>query len=412
MLQSITILLSLSALFSFINHKFLKLPGTIGVTLLAILLAIPMGMLEIFTPSIFHQTCQVVVNLDFRELLMDFMLSFMLFAGAMHVNIKDLNESKKAIISFASFGVLISTFIVGGLLYGTSMLIGFEIPFMYCLLFGALISPTDPIAVLAIMSTLGVNKKLETKIAGESLFNDGVGVVVFVSILNILNSKEASFSGMEIVTLFAEEALGGLVFGLALGYLGFLMLKMVQDEPKIEVLLTLAIALGGYAFADAIHISGPLAMVVAGLVIGNKINSNSFNAESRKEFRMFCEVLDEIFNTVLFVLIGLEILVISFETDFIYAGIISIFIVLLARFISVAGVMKVLKLQGELPYGKVLKILTWGGLRGGISIALALSLDPSPYRPYILAITYIVVVFSILVQGLSMKPLIKKLDIG
>lgn len=412
MLQSIAILLSLSALFSFINYRFLKLPGTIGVTLLAILLAIPMGLLELFSPQVFHQTCQVVVNLDFRELLMDFMLSFMLFAGAMHVKIKDLNESKKAVISFASLGVLISTFIVGGLLYGASALVGFEIPFLFCLLFGALISPTDPIAVLAIMSTLNVDKKLETKIAGESLFNDGVGVVVFVSILNIINSKEATFSGVEILSLFAKEALGGLVFGFVLGYTGYLMLKMVQDEPKIEVLLTLAIALGGYALADAIHISGPLAMVVAGLVIGNKINGQSFDPESRKEFRMFWEVLDEVFNTVLFVLIGLEILIISFETDFIYAGIISIVIVLFARLISVASVMKVLKLEGSLPYNKVLKILTWGGLRGGISIALAISLEPSPYREYIIAITYIVVVFSILVQGLTMKSLIKKLNVN
>ncbi|MEL6559988.1 MAG: sodium:proton antiporter [Bacteroidota bacterium] len=412
MLQSITILLSLSALFSFINYKFLKLPGTIGVTLLAILLAIPMGLLELFNPPVFHQTCQVVVNLDFRELLMDFMLSFMLFAGAMHVRIQDLNESKKAIISFASLGVLISTFIVGGLLYGASSLLGFEISFLYCLLFGALISPTDPIAVLAIMSTLGVNKKLETKIAGESLFNDGVGVVVFVSILNIINSSEASFSGVEILKLFGEEAIGGLVYGLVLGYLGFLLLKMVNKEPKIEVLLTLAIALGGYALADAIHISGPLAMVVAGLLIGNKINDQAFDAESRKEFRMFWEVLDEVFNTVLFVLIGLEILVISFETDYIMSGAIAIFIVLFARFASVAGVLQILKPDPDLSFGKTIQILTWGGLRGGISIALAISLEPSPYRSYLIAITYIVVVFSILVQGLTMKPLIKKLNIG
>lgn len=412
MLQPITILLSLSALFSFINYKFLKLPGTIGVMMLAILLAIPMGLLELFSPPVFHETCQLVVNLDFRELLMDFMLSFLLFAGAMHVRIQDLKESKKAIISFATLGVLISTFIVGGLLYAASSMLGFEITFLYCLLFGALISPTDPIAVLAIMSTLGVNKKLETKIAGESLFNDGVGVVVFVSILNIINSKEATFSGIEILKLFGEEALGGLIYGLVLGYMGFLLLKMVNKEPKIEVLLTLAIALGGYALANSIHLSGPLAMVVAGLVIGNKINDQKFDAESRKEFRMFWEVLDEVFNTVLFVLIGLEILVISFETDFILAGALAILIVLFARFASVAGVLQILKPDPDLTFSKTVQIFTWGGLRGGISIALAISLEPSPYRDYLIAITYIVVVFSILVQGLSMKTLIKKLNIG
>lgn len=412
MFQSFIILLSLAGLLSYINHKFIKLPSTIGMTMLAIIMAIPLGLLEVINPELFHQTCTIVTTLDFKTLLFDVMLSLLLFAGALNLQVRDLSMERKSILSFATLGVLISTMLIGFLIYGSTSLFGIELPIGYALIFGALISPTDPIAALAILKELGVKKSLESKIAGESLFNDGIGVVVFVSLVNIFTMSEEGVGFGEVVSIFAEEALGGMVVGVWLGLVGFQLLKSISDEPKIDIMLTLVISMGGYALCSALGVSGPLAMVFAALIIGEKLRSSlSFSAEGKKEMNVFWEVLDEILNAVLFVLIGLEVLVLTFEWDYLLMSALAIPLVLVARFITVVILSEVFQDKDDPNPGSTVKILTWGGLRGAISVALALSLDPSPYREFILFITYAVVVFSILVQGLTIKGVAKKLKL-
>ena len=412
MFQSFIILLSLAGLFSYVNHKFLKLPSTIGLTLLAILMAIPLGLLQVFDDLLFHKVCSLVTSLDFKTLLFDVMLSLLLFAGALNLQVSDLSKERKSILSFATLGVLISTVLIGSMLYGVTLLFDVGLPFGYALIFGALISPTDPIAALAILKEMGVKKALESKIAGESLFNDGVGVVVFVALLSIFASDGEEVGFVEILSIFAEEALGGTLVGVLLGLLGFRLLKSVSDEPKLDIMLTLVIALGGYALCTALGVSGPLAMVFAALIIGEKFRASiAFSMEGKKELNIFWEVLDEILNAVLFVLIGLEVLVLSFEWDFAIISTVAILIVLLARYLTVWILSKALPDKGDATPGATIKILTWGGLRGAISVALALSLDPSPYREFIVFITYTVVVFSILVQGLTIKKVAQRLKV-
>ncbi|MGI9543517.1 MAG: cation:proton antiporter [Cyclobacteriaceae bacterium] len=410
MFQSFGIIVSLAAFFSYINHKFLKLPTTIGLMILALITAAVMVWVQQVRNDIFIQICAVIEEVNFREILLNVMLSFLLFAGAMHTNLKELSKERVPVFIFATLGVLISTFLVGTAIYYLLQLIGLPMGFIYCLLFGALISPTDPIAVLAILKEAKVKKSLELKISGESLFNDGVGVVVFLSILMIAEKGVAHFEGQEILILLAEEAGGGIIYGLVLGFVGHLLLKSVQDAPKIEVLITLAIAMGGYSLASIIHVSGPLAMVVAGLYIGHKINSADYTEASKQHLHLFWEMLDDILNAVLFVLIGLEVLILTFKLPFLIAGIASIVIVLIARFISVSLPITFFK-NDTISKTKTAAMLTWGGLRGGISVALALSVGEIPERDLIVFITYVVVGFSIIVQGLSIKPLVQKLKI-
>lgn len=410
--QSFILLLSLTGLFSYINYRFLKLPSTIGMTLLAITMAVPIGLLEIFNPELFHQTCALVTKLDFKTLLLNIMLSLLLFAGAVHIQLKDLSKERKSIISYATLGVVLSTLIIGTLTYFISGLIGYPIPLEYSLVFGALISPTDPIAALAILKEIGVKKNLESKIAGESLFNDGVGVVVFVALLGFTTMSGEGVSFLEIGQLFVEEAIGGLVMGILLGFTGFWLLRSVSENPKIMVMLTLVVSLGGYALCSLIHVSGPLAMVVTSLIIGNRIrNSESFNKDGKFQLNIFWEILDDMMNSILFVLIGLEVLVLSFEYEYALLSVFAILIILIARYVSVWIANKAFPDHEDDSPRKSILILTWGGLRGGISVALALSLPVSPYREYLIFITYVVVVFSIIVQGLTIKPFAKKLKI-
>lgn len=412
MFQSFIILLSLASLFSYFNHRFLKLPSTIGLTLLAIIMAVPLGMLQVFNPLLFHKVCSLVTTLDFKTLLFDVMLSLLLFAGALHLQVRDLSVERKSILSFATLGVLISTGLIGFFIYGLTSIVGIDLPLGYALIFGALISPTDPIAALAILKELGVKKSLESKIAGESLFNDGVGVVVFIALIDIFTMGDEGVGFAEVASIFAEEALGGVVVGILLGLVGFQLLKSVADDPKIDIMLTLVIALGGYALCTFLGVSGPLAMVFAALIIGEKMRSGQdFSMEGRKEMNVFWEVLDEILNAVLFVLIGLEVLILSFEWNFALISLISVPLVLLARLITVFLLSKLFPDKHDPSPSVAIKLLTWGGLRGAISVALALSLDPSPYREFIVFITYVVVVFSILVQGLSIKGVAKKLNV-
>ncbi|MFY0591209.1 cation:proton antiporter [Roseivirga sp.] len=409
--QSLTIIIGIAAFFSYINHKFLKLPMTIGLMILSLVFAGIMIIIGQFNKEVMMETCEVVTTLDFRLLLMDVMLSFLLFAGALHVNAKLLKKERASVITFATLGVIISTFIIGFLTQWILGFMGFNIPLTYALLFGALISPTDPIAVLAILKSAKAPKSLETKISGESLFNDGVGVVVFLSILMVHENGFANFEISETIQLLAEEALGGIVFGGVLGYCGYLILKSIEDAPRIEVLITIAITTGGYGIASLIHVSGPIAMVVAGLIVGNKLIAVKNASESSNQVSEFWEMLDEILNAVLFVLIGLEIIALPNNTNYILAALIIIPAVLLARLVSVAipiGVMK----HDDISKSKTISMLTWGGLRGGISIALALSLPPSEYRDLIILITYGVVIFSILFQGLSIGKFVKKLGLN
>jgi len=334
------------------------------------------------------------------------MLSFLLFAGALHINLNDLAKQKWVISSLATVGILTSTFIVGGASYFLLNQLGIELSFIYCLLFGALISPTDPIAVLGILKSADAPKTLETKIAGESLFNDGVAVVVFIVLLGIATGGH-EISASHILLIFLEEAVGGVVFGFSIGWITYQLLKQV-DNYQVEILLTLALVMGGYALASAIHVSGPIAVVVAGLLIGNHGRTFGMSDHTREHLDTFWELIDEILNAVLFVLIGLEVLILPFTTDVLMVSLLLIPLLLIARFISVAIPITLMKKRREFTHGAI-RILTWGGLRGGISVALALSLPPGEARDVILAITYVIVVFSIVVQGLTIGKLVRAL---
>ena len=411
MFESLSLIISLAAGFSFINHKFLKLPTTIGLMIMALLLALVVISSQSVFPGVYNFFCKAILDIDFSSLLLDVMLSFLLFAGAMHVNIHELEKEKLPVFLFATFGVLISTFIVGGLLYFVCNFLGISLSFLECLLFGALISPTDPIAVISILQQSKISESLELKIEGESLFNDGVGVVVFTSILGILLAEGEAVGIAEIGKLFLVEAMGGIIFGLVLGYFGLILLKAVDDDPKTCILITLATAMGGYSLSTLIHVSGPLAMVVAGLFIGNAISKPVFKNNSRKIIYLFWDLLDDILNAVLFVLIGLVVHTLKIENDYYLIGFVTIFIVLIARFVSIGLPFSLLNHPDKRPL-KTLTILSWGGLRGGISVALALSLSEDLSKDFIVFITYVVVVFSIIVQGLTIGKLVKKLGLG
>ncbi len=401
MLDLAALLLTLAAIFSYINFRFLKLPTTIGIMLIAMLISISLVVLgHCGFEGIQNKATVVLEGIDFNKALMHGMLSFLLFSGALHVNLEDLDQHKWIISILATFGVVMSTFIVGSIAWIVFWLIGLKLPFIYCLLFGSLIAPTDPIAVIGILKKAGVPKSLETKFTGESLFNDGVAVVVFLVIMGIVTGGHDVTAG-HIMLLFVEEAIGGVLFGLAIGWLAYRMLKSV-DNYQVEVLLTLALVMGGYAFARVIHVSGPIAMVVAGIFIGNRGRLFAMSENTREHLDSFWELMDEILNAVLFLLIGLEILVLTIKGNYLIAGLIMIPVVLLARFISVGiPVTFMRRIRDFSPHA--VKILTWGGLRGGISVALALSIPNGPEREALLTVTYIIVIFSILVQGLTIE---------
>ncbi len=411
MLQSFSIIFSIAAFFSFVNYKWLKLPATIGLMLMSLATILIITLSKSIFPDFYTFFCDIIISSDFKTLLLDGILSFLLFAGALHVNIDELAKEKWSVLLFATFGVLISTAIVGFLMFGAAQLIGVKLPFLDALLFGALISPTDPIAVLAILKKTNIAKSLEVKIEGESLFNDGIGVVVFAGILiisDVSGHPVESSLGLEIGKLFIEEAIGGIGFGILLGFIGYSCIRSIKENPQLAVMISLAIVMGGYATASLIHVSGPLAMVVSGMIIGNKLNISANKGPTRKLLNEIWEVLDDVFNGILFVLIGLAIHLLKFDMDYLILGLLGIISVLGARFISVLLPYSLLKHSEGSPI-KTVAILTWGGLRGGISIALALSLANNPSSEAILHITYTVVLFSIIVQGLSIGTFVKKL---
>jgi CPA1 family monovalent cation:H+ antiporter len=396
------ILLTLAALFSYFNERYVGMPTTIGLMFISLVISLGLIAIANLGLDVESRAESVLAQIDFSELLLHGMLGFLLFAGALHVNLGDLLQQKWVISSLATAGLLISTLIVASLTWILLRSLGLDLPFIYCLLFGALISPTDPIAVLGILKNANAPKSLETKITGESLFNDGVGVVVFIVLLDVVRGGHEIDAG-GVVLFFLQEAVGGAVFGLATGFLVYWMLKSVDNYP-VEILLTMALVTGTYALAETLHLSAPIAVVVAGLLIGNQGRALAMSEKTCEHLDSFWELVDEILNAVLFVLIGLEILVLQFNLSYLLAGLAAILLVLAARWVSVGIPISLLRLRREFS-PNVVKIMTWGGLRGGISVALALSLPSGPERDVILAITYTVVVFSILVQGLTIGRL-------
>lgn len=405
----LAILITLTAVFSYINHRYIGLPVTIGVMAIALSISLLLNLLGSLGFGLQQQAELLLRSIHFDKALLHGMLSFLLFAGALHINIDDLLERKWSIGSLATVGTLISTFLVGTLTWWVLGWFGLGMSYIYCLLFGALISPTDPIAVIGILKTVNIPKSLEMKIAGESLFNDGVGVVVFLVILEIATGTHGVSAG-HIGLLFVRETIGGALFGLGIGYIAYRMLKSV-DNYQVEVLITLALVMGGYALADVLHLSGPIAIVLAGLLIGNQGRLFAMSEETRRQLDTFWELVDEILNAVLFVLIGLELLILTFTQQYLLVSLLIIPLVLLARFIAIGIPITVLRPFRNFSPG-VVRIMTWGGLRGGISVALALSIPPAPERHVILAITYAVVLFSILIQGLTIKKLVGHIFTG
>ena len=403
----IAVLVVLAAIFSYINHRYFGLPRTIGLMALSLVVSFCLLMLGSFGVVTFdEQVAGMLRRLDFYDTLMHGMLGFLLFAGALHVNFQDLREMGWVISLLATFGVMVSTVLVGFLTLGILHLLGMQIPLLYCFLFGALISPTDPIAVLGILKKANAPKQLETKITGESLFNDGIGVVVFLTLLSVVQGGEHATESVAILKLLAVEVGGGIIYGIGLGYLAYILIKRINNY-HVEILLTLATVMGGYRLAEVIHVSAPLAIVVAGLMVGNHGRYLGMSDLTREHLDTFWELVDEILNAVLFVLIGLELLVIGHSLSTVFAGLLLIPCVLLARFLSVGSIISLMRRFSEIPRGSI-RIMTWAGLRGGISVALALSLPLGPERDLLVTITYCVMTFSILVQGLTVGQVVNR----
>jgi len=402
-----SILIVLSAGFAYINFRILKLPNAIGLMLVSLIFSFIILVLGYYFPSFKESIALKMENINFSELLLEGMLSFMLFAGAIHIKFKDLNNEKLSILLFSTISVLISTFIIGFSSYYLLTFMGVNVQLIHAMLFGALISPTDPIAVLSILKSAGVTKSLETKIAGESLFNDGVAVVVFITILK-LAQPGANLEISSILLLFGQEAIGGLLLGLGIGYIGYKLIASI-DNYQVEVLITLAVVMGGYTLAHYIHVSGPLAMVAAGLITGNQGKKLGMSDVTAEYIDKFWELIDEILNAVLFVLIGLELLIIQTNEKILFAAVILLLITLITRYISLYIPSIAVRLKERITQ-KTILILTWGGLRGGISIALALSIAPEFNKDIWVTITYVIVCFSILVQGMTIGKFAKKMQ--
>lgn len=403
--DTFSILIVLSAAFAYINYRFIRLPSAIGLMLIALLTSLTLVAVGKLFPDTLHDLASLMTQIDFSNLLMEVMLGFMLFAGAIHIRLEELQKVKLAVLLFSTISVVLSTFIVGTGVWYLLGWFGLPMPYLYCLLFGSLISPTDPIAVLGILKEARIAKSLEMKIAGESLFNDGVAVVVFLTILEVAEHP-GTMAWTDVAGLFVREAGGGTLLGLGIGYAGFVLMRSI-DNYKVEVLITLAVVMGGYTLASNLHVSGPLAMVAAGILIGNHGKRYAMSDLTAEYVDKFWELLDETLNAILFVLIGLELVILHFDTVYLILGAISILLVLGARYLSVWAPAQIIRLKGEMDRRTIL-ILTWGGLRGGISIALALSLTPELGKDLWVTLTYCIVAFSILVQGLTVGRLARQ----
>lgn len=404
----ITIIILLAAVFGYVNHRFVKLPGIIGIMLISLIASLAVIGLDKIYPEFFVNIIASIRAIDFNTVVLKVMLSFLLFAAAIHIDVKKLRRERMSVVTFSTISILISTLIVGFLFYITTSLFALRISFLYCLLFGALISPTDPIAVIGILRKAKIPSSLETKISGESLFNDGVGVVLFITFYEIAKIGLTNISVWKVLWLFIREAGGGLLFGWLLGYLCYWALKSI-DNYVVEILITLAIVMVGYALAGKLHVSGPLAMVVAGLITGDKSMDSGVSDTTRDYLGKFWELIDELMNAILFLLIGFEMLIVAFNLTFFWLGCMTIVIVLFARLVSVSIPIIVLKNKKTCFENNAIPILTWGALRGGISVALALSVPKYMYGDVFVSITYMVVLFSIVVQGLTIGKFAKKL---
>ena len=401
------ILIGLSALFGYINHRYLRAPHTIGLVLIALVASLAMLLVESLVPAanIDAVVVEVLGGIDFHDTLMHGMLSFLLFAGALHVDATALRRRFRTIGLMATAGTLVSALVIGTATWLLAGWAGHPIPFVWALVFGALISPTDPVAVLALFRTVRVPSSLKVTLAGESLFNDGLGVVVFTVILGVaIQGGEPSF--LHVGELFVVEVLGGVALGLVAGYTCYRAMHRL-DELNLQVLVTLAVVMVSYAAAIRLGVSGPIAMVVAGLFVGNEGMKYGVSERSREHLQRFWSLLDEVLNSVLFLLIGLEVLIIVRDGFEYWMGVLAIPVALAGRWLSVTLSTTALRRWEMQPKGAI-SILTWGGLRGGIAVALALSLPANEYRPFILSITYVVVVFSIIVQGLTIGRLIRR----
>ena len=414
MLELPAIILVFVSIFGFLNHKFLKLPLTVGLVLIALISGIGVLIIDSILPFLnISSTLRVWLNeIDFNRTLMNGMLSFLLFAGALHVDLSSLMKSKLHVSILATFGVILSTFINGTCFYYISLFAGFNIDYIYCLIFGVIVTPTDPVAVLGLLKRLNVPKRLEAIIGGESLFNDGVAVVIFSVLLTIAygsstgNGAHEVMGANAILGLFVKEAFGGALLGILAGYFTFILLKSM-DDYVLEVIATLALVMGAYSIALNLHISGPIAMVVAGVFIGNTGRQFAMSEKTREHVTEFWHLIDEILNAVLFVLIGFEVIVLSSDLSILGISIICVLVAVTARLLAVSIPLNLLNPIIKKEPGEIL-ILTWAGLRGGISIALALSLPDMEIKPIIVTATYAVVVFSILIQGLTIESLIKR----
>lgn len=407
--QTVALLLTFAAVAGYLNHKVLRLPRTIGLMAVTLTMTLVLIALAFFKVVDLSHASAFVKSIDFSEALLHGMLSFLLFAGALHVDLQELLSQAVPVTVLSTLGVLIATFVAGTLFWITAGWLWGSLSFVYGLLFGALIAPTDPIAVLGIMKKAGAPKALETIFTGEALFNDGVGVVVFLTILGIVLGQGKPGVGSVALFLLVEAA-GGAVLGLALGWIVYRLLRSV-DAYQVEILLTLALAAGGYALAEAIHVSAPITIVVAGMLIGNHGRAFAMSETTRQNLDKFWELIDEILNAVLFVIIGLEIIAVKLSATVLGPALAAILIVLVSRLASVLFSTALLRGKRKLSKGSIV-FLTWGGLRGGISIALALSLPQAPERPLILAATYVVVIFSVIVQGLTISRISARRGFG
>ncbi|HLW41413.1 MAG TPA: sodium:proton antiporter, partial [Flavobacterium sp.] len=395
-----SVLIVLASLFSYLNVRFLKLPATIGIMVIAMLVSVAIRLLgDKFFPETTTQFFELIRTFDFTEILMSAMLNFLLFAGALHINISDLKEHKLSIFTYATISVVLSAFIISGLLYYIAPFFNIDIPYIYCLLFGTLISPTDPIVVLGVLKQAKVPKMIETKITGESLFNDGVAVVMFAVVLKLAIDPNFEATFGSISKLFLLEAGGGILLGALLGFTASNVMKKI-DDYKVSVLITLSIVMGGFLLAKQTHVSSPLAMVIAGLIIGNYGSAVAMSAVTRDYLGKFWELIDEIMNAILFLFIGFELLMLPDLTEQLILGIVTIAIVLLARTLSIFIPARTILRRNTYTRGS-LTTMVWGGIRGGVSIALVMSIPNSAgeLKNVLLEVTYIVVLFSIVVQG-------------
>ena len=403
-LNAAAALITLAALFSVLNHRYIRQPVSVAMLLFSLALSLALVALGKLGVEAKWLARDAIGALALDRALLDGMLSFLLFAGALHVDLDELARRRWAIGFLASLGVVVSALAAGAALWGIFGALGLPLALAWCLVFGALISPTDPIAVLAILKSARAERSLAAKMAGESLLNDGFGIVLFVLFLGIAGGEAVSAAGVS--SLLLREVLGGALFGLAIGYAAYRLLAAV-DSYEVEILVTLALVMGGYAAARALHVSGPIAVVIAGVMIGNRGLRHAMAERSRERVGQFWGLIDEIFNAVLFIMVGLELLRLDFQSTYAWAGLLAIPAVLAARFLSVGIATLVPGLRQDFPL-RVIAILTWGGLRGGISVALALSLPAGVQRDAIITVTYGVVLFSILVQGLTLSPLLRR----